>query len=121
MVNWYEAEDFDRVVFFVNDDLEIESETFGTLCRKYADETTTPHGVAPRYHTRGKELWSWGAGGNNPYKVEAFDTEEEAEHALMLSFMHDFANANDAPNVFNTREEADQDLEEIVADLADNE
>ena len=35
-------------------------------CENWMDETTTPHGIGPRLHLRGNEVWTWGVGGNNP-------------------------------------------------------
>ena len=61
----------------------------------FIDETTTPQGIAPRFHVRGTELWTWGHQGNAPHLISAYDTEAEAIEALEDSFAHDFWNCNE--------------------------
>lgn len=96
---------------------EVEELTLQDFLNEFiTDETTTPHGVAERYHIRYNysfvtgvdedendivsedtylteqdivdmegnvvaptfQIWSWGAGGNHPSKVNSYDTEEDA-------------------------------------------
>lgn len=99
----------DQVVFLIEDGKIRESKIRDL--DGYIDETTTPRGVAPRYHTRGNELWTWGHAGNFPRMLETFDTDEEAEAALEESFYYDFTNC---ANLFwfGTREEAQTWLSE---------
>jgi hypothetical protein len=80
----------DQVVFVVENGTIIESRIRDLS--GYIDETTTPHGVAPRFHVRGTELWTWGHQGNNPQVVSAYETVAEAEEALEDTFAHDFWN-----------------------------
>lgn len=58
------------------------------------------------------ELWVWGHCGQFPRLVTAFNNEEEANHALLLTFRHDLYSRLDTPDVFNTREEAERNLRE---------
>jgi hypothetical protein len=51
MINFNENEDFNRAVFTIEGG-SIVQHVLSELCRAYADETTTPIGIAPRYHTR---------------------------------------------------------------------
>lgn len=88
MMNFFEKEDFTCTVH-VLDNLGIISGTLADMCRRYADETTTPEGIAPRMHIRGTELWTWGVSGNNPALVATFKTDEEAKHALLLCWRMD--------------------------------
>ena len=62
----------------------------------------------------GVELWTWGVNGNNPALVEAFDSEEEADHALMLCHRFDLLNGDDNPIVYNTKAEAEEAIAEIA-------
>lgn len=63
---------------------------------------------APRY-----ELWAWGYAGNSREFVEGFDTEQEANHALLLWFRYDLYNGSNSPDVYDTREEAEAALKEL--------
>jgi hypothetical protein len=99
----------DQVVYLIEDGKIIESSIRDLS--GYIDETTTPRGVGPRYHTRGNELWTWGHQGNNPRIVSAYDTEAEAEEALEDTFAHDFWNCADIL-AFTTREDAEKWLAE---------
>ena len=58
------------------------------------------------------ELWTWGYMGNNREFIEGFDTEQEANHALLLYFKWDLYNGDTNPIVFDTREEAEAALNE---------
>jgi len=94
----------DQVVFTIEAGWVVESAIRDLS--GYIDETTTPHGVAPRLHVRGTELWTWGHAGNFPKLVRAYDTEAEAVEALEDSFAYDFWNS---PNIlaFNNRADAE--------------
>lgn len=111
MIDYFESEDFTRAVFTIEDG-EVVEHILSDLCRDYADETTSPRGVEPRFHLRGTELWTRGVGGQNPDLVMACDSEEEAVHALYLSFRYDLISGDNNPIVYNTREEAENDLRE---------
>lgn len=113
-MNFYEKENFDQAVYIIEDN-EIEQITLRELCLEFADETTTPNGINKRFHLReGVELWTWGAGGNNPALVETFDSEEEADHALMLCHRFDLLSGDDSPIVYNTKAEAEEAMAEFA-------
>lgn len=114
MLNYRKQQDFNKIVFIINDDQEIEEHNYGSLCRECADETCSPRGAEPRFHVRGNELWTWGPGGQNPVLVEEFETEAEAEHALLISFEYDLHNTDDAPIVFYTRADAEAELALLI-------
>lgn len=61
----------------------------------FIDETTTPRGVASRFHVRGAELWTWGHAGNFPKLVSVHDTEADAIEALEETFVYDFWNCSE--------------------------
>lgn len=121
MLNYFATEDFDRTVYTVTDDREVESHTLGELCRQYADTTTTPEGVGPRAHIRNDtELWAWGTGGQDRKLVYTFQTKEQAEHGLLLSWRWDLTNANaDTPPIFDTQAEAEGYIKDLLCDEAD--
>lgn len=99
-----------QTVYLVQNGQVIET-TIGE-CDGYIDETTTPNGVAPRLHVRGKNVWTWGHGGNFPNLVREFDTEEEARAALEDTFVYDFWKCPDIL-AFKTREAAEKLVREI--------
>ena len=113
MIDFHEPEDYNRTVFTL-----VEGKVVGyslkDLCLHYAETTTSPEGVSTTFHTRGNELWTWGAAGNNPSLFIAFDSEDEAEHALLLSFRFDLQNGVDNPVLYDTWEEARQALDELI-------
>lgn len=121
MINYFEPVDFDKTVYIVTDDREIESHTLGELCRQYADTTITPEGFGPRTHIRNDtELWVWGDGGRDRKLAYAFQTKEEAEHGLLLNWRWDLTNANaDTPPIFDTQAEAESYIEDFLCDWAD--
>jgi hypothetical protein len=117
MINYYEKIDFSRIVYTLANDLSgIEEHDLESLSREYADETTTPQGVAPRMYVEDNELRTWGCGGNNEALVEQFETSEQAEHALMLSYLYDLEHDVNAPTVFYSRADAEVSLAEILED-----
>ena len=102
----------DQVVYIIEDGEIVESRIRDI--DGYIDETTTPKGIAPRYHVRGRELWTWGVGGNSPRLIREYDTEEEAQEALDETFVHDFW-SNGEFLAFSTREQAETFLRDGVA------
>jgi hypothetical protein len=104
--------EFQKTVFVVRDN-EVEEITFGSLVREFADETTSPNGVAPRFFYDGNEeegydANTWGVGGNNRRDLDIhFDTEEEAEEWLLNTFEHDMDNSSESVYFFDTEEEAE--------------
>lgn len=110
---WNTGESFsplDETVYIVEDG-EIVETTIRNCDYDYIDKTTTPRGVAPRYHVRGTDLWTWGVQGNFPTKVRSYETEAEAQAALEKTFVDDFW-ACDAICSFTDREAAEQFLED---------
>jgi len=99
----------DQVVFVIENDQIVES-TIRDLSG-YIDETTTPAGVAPRFHVRGTELWTWGKNGNNPRCVNKYDSAEEAEDALEDTFLYDFWNCSEIL-AFTVRADAEKFMKE---------
>lgn len=118
---------FEQKVFWLNFDNEIEETTYGDMVREFADETTTPNGVAPRMHVRENEeegtyeLWSWGVQGNNPSFVRSFDTEEEANYALYETFEADMNEQDQYVVFYNDDKEAlKKELKELEEERNDN-
>lgn len=83
---------FDETTFWYDEGWGIQEGSYGDFVREYADETTTPNGVAPSFHVRGKQLWTWGVNGNSPKIWRQFSSEEEAEFALLETFEEDMNN-----------------------------
>jgi hypothetical protein len=99
----------DQRVFVVEDGRVVEKKIADF--DGFIDETTTPRGVAPRYHVRGTELWSWGHQGNFSRCVDKFDTEAEAEDALEGYFLMDYWACPDIC-AYKTREGAEASLQQ---------
>lgn len=113
--------DFSATVFTVEstgDGFAVRSHILTDLCRQHAEETTTPHGIGPKLHVRNTDLWTWGHCGQFPALVESFGTAEDAEHALLLSWLHDLENSPDVA-VYYTRADADSALSDLMG--AENE
>lgn len=104
----------DQVVFIIDNGQIVETPI--RALDGYVEETTTPRGVAPVYHIRENELWSWGHAGNFPRMIRAYDSEAEAIEALEDSFAHDFWNSEVSALAFTTR----ADAEEFLADNQDD-
>lgn len=49
-------------------------------------------------------------------KLEKFDSREEADHACLLCYKWDLDNADNMPRYFYTREEAEAELAEWLAE-----
>lgn len=92
MINYYEPVDFNR---FVRADGE--TLTLRDLAERWADLTTTPYGVAHTFFVDGTELWAWGVGGGTERLIETFETEAQAKHALLLSYLFDLDHHPEAP------------------------
>lgn len=111
-MNFYEKEDFSRTVYSIQGGIVVPA-TLETLCREWAETTTTPGGVDTCFHVRGNDLWSWGPAGNGRHHVASFDTEADAYHALLLSFRYDLLSRADAPEIFDTEEDAISALQDL--------
>lgn len=110
-LNYYEEVDFSREVYTLDLEFgEVLPRVLKSLCEETAVHTTTPKGVAPSYHVRGHELWTWGYGGNCPHMIESFASKKEAEHALLMTFLYDLKGQGCL--FFYTREEAQKAMEE---------
>lgn len=107
---------YDETVFIVHvDDKEIEETSIRDFCGvSFIEETTTPRGIGPVYHVRGKELWTWGKGA--PRKVAAYDSEAEAQEALEDTFAYDFWECEHII-AFIDRESAEKCLAEMLDEL----
>lgn len=114
MIDYYENVDFDRTVYFVENG-QVVDETLRDLVSEHAVETTTPQGIGKRFHVRDNELWDWGPQGNASRYIETFRSAEEAEHALLLCHRYDLLNGDDKPEYFETREEAETQLNEELS------
>lgn len=111
-----------KIVYTVNYETNcVEAHDYRNMISENVDETTTPMGVAPRFHIRENEkdnsfeLWTWGASGNNPRLVWSFETKEEAEIALFQTFERDFHNNDNAPSIYITEEKASTALKDWLA------
>lgn len=102
----------DRVIYVIENGQIIE--TTARQMSGYIEQTTTPHGVAPKYHLRGNQLWTWGHAGNFPKMVRGYETEQEATEGLEETFWHDFSNHPDMPSWYFTRGEAELKLASTV-------
>lgn len=90
MADFDKKVDFEKIVYTYDfDNQEIVNHVLGDLCRNCAEITTAPDGVGPKFHLRGNELWTWGHQGQFPRCFETYDTKEEAEYELMLTFKYD--------------------------------
>lgn len=71
--------------YILNSSGEIEKITYSEYLREFGgDKTTSPNGVEPRHHLRGKTLCTWGVRGNNFKTIEKFNTKKEAKKTLYL-------------------------------------
>src|ERR1035437_5464752 len=121
-----EMKEFQKNVFAVRNN-EVEEMTFGSLVREFADETTSPNGVAPRFFYDGNEeegydAYTWGVGGNNRRDLNIhFTTEEEAEEWLLNTFEHDMENSSENVDYFDTEEEAEELIISRNAEILESE
>lgn len=100
----------DQVVFLIESGKIVESKIRDL--DGFVDETTTPQGIAPRFHVRENQLWTWGYAGNNPRMVREFDTEAEAVEAMEDHFATDFFNSDILS--FTTRADAEAFLRQAA-------
>ena len=104
-------------VYIINDDGTIVESSMYDLVMRSLDYTTTPMGVAPRYHKREAddgsfEVWTWGHQGSFPKRVSAGLDDDEADEELFRFAEMDFDNDCHTPSWFGTRAEAEAFLAE---------
>lgn len=135
MSNFTVANAKNTPIFVVENESVIETNLFDFVMQS-AEETTSPVGVMPKLHIRhedyhcryGKlnavknnerlfEVWLWWSYGNGSHFIGEFETEAEAEDFIFNRiYDYDFM-SDDQRNTqfFFTREEAMQDLVEMMA------
>ena len=122
MINYYEQVDFTQTIFFITGDwvdgFEIEQATLAEFCEEHAEETTTPMGVGSLMHVRDNELRQWSISGDSSI-VETFETNEQAIHALYISFLYDATHDDSAPSIYYSENEAQEALKEIIESQSD--
>lgn len=103
----------DNTIFYINEDLEVESTTELEFIMRSVDETTSPMGVMPRLHIRENndentfEVWTWGTSGNNAKFIKSFEIKEEAdEFIFQKTYEYDFMedDQRDTQYFFNEEE-----------------
>lgn len=104
-MDFYQKIDFQSTVYKILDG-QIEPIELGILAQDYAEMVCAPTGATPRYHSRGNELWDWGRDGQSPRLVQAFNNEQDANHAAQLCWLDDLHNDDHAPMWFYTETEA---------------
>lgn len=88
-----------------------ELASLADFCEIFAEETTTPNGVAPKLHIRNEtEIWTWGSRGNNPELVESFYNEDETKYALYTMYL----NQIEGVEYILLKNDGDLDLEEFL-------
>lgn len=118
MINSYENNFFNKNVYVVDViNKTIEKTILRDLCDEHAEVTTSPIGIAPTFHLRGNELWTWGVQGNHPELIERFETPDEAEGALYSVYLYELTVKDECPIYFDTLEEAEADLAEFLLEL----
>ena len=100
------------IVFIVENGVIIEGPI--SSFRGFIEETTTPRGVAAKYHVRGDQLWTWGHQGNFPKMVSQHESEAEAVDALEDGFVYDFWECSDIL-AFKSRSDAEKYLADCAA------
>jgi len=110
MIDYHAPVDFSTTVYTIEGET-IRAHTLADLVREHCCEAPTPLGVMPVFHTRGAELWTYGHAGQHPRKVAAFETEQEAEHALLLAHLYD---TSEAVHIYYRREDAKTDLSDLL-------
>jgi hypothetical protein len=116
--------DFNSNVWYLNHRGEkVETTLADYLNEFWSDETTSPSGVRPRLHIREEtdeetgettfELWTYGVNGNNPRKLETFETEKEAENWILEYRYEKYLNSfSDSPVIFYSEQEIDEFIDE---------
>lgn len=110
MIDYHAPVDFAATVYTIEGET-IRAHILADLVRQHCREAPTPLGVMPVFHTRENELWTWGHAGQHPRLVAAFETEKEAEHALLLAHLED---ADRAVHIYYRREDAETDLSDLL-------
>ncbi|MGO1162312.1 hypothetical protein ACTOV4_10185 [Brucella sp. C7-11G] len=125
-MNFYEKEDFDRVVYTIDyekDGYPIIEHRLGDIVREYAEPGS---GGRDAMFVEGVELYSHDAG---PCRwrelVWTFDTEDEANHALLLCHRFNMyekmgTSWEHLPEVYDTREAAEEWQAEMLEEDAEN-
>lgn len=120
-MNFYEKEDFDRIVYTVDreqDGYPIIEHRLGDIVWDYIEWTSDGW---HRMDVEGKGLYSRKAG-HQPELVETFDTEAEANHALLLCHrfaMYENRGTEGNPWVFENREDAENEVREMLEEDAE--
>ena len=88
-LDYYSKIDFDQTVYVYHDEVPnlVVKYTLAELASEYAEETTTPRGVGPKYFAEDNCLYYWS--GSKQMLVSEFDTAEEADNAFLISALHD--------------------------------
>ena len=95
--------------------------TLRELSIQHADMTTTPRGVQTRMHIRdGRELWTWGPGGNSPSLVCIFDSDQEANHALLLCHKQDLDTSDISYTGLKDREFSIKEARKLLKNIGYN-
>lgn len=110
MIDYHAPVDFSATVYTIEGET-IRAHILADLARQHCREAPIPLGVMPVFHTRGTELWTWGFAGQNPHLVAEFETEKEAEHALLLAHLYD---TDEAVHIYYRREDAEADLSDLL-------
>lgn len=110
MIDYHAPVDFSATVYTIEGET-IRARILADLVRQHCREAPTPLGVMPVFHTRGAELWTWGHAGQHPRQVAAFETEKEAEHALLLAHFYD---TNQEVHIYYRRDDAESDLSDFL-------
>ena len=102
----------DTTIYVINDNGQIEETTIRAYEKIFVETTTSPHGVEPKYHLRGTEVWTWGVNGNFPKLISKHETESEAEAALDEIRLIEFYECQNLPFWLMSREQAEKFLAE---------
>lgn len=100
--------DFNRVVFALHDDGKVEEVVFKELCKRYAFKRETPLGLQDEHQVEGCDLKHWF--GNKLKLIQTYPNEEEAQYALMLTWLADFDFVDGSPECFDSKEELEAEL-----------
>lgn len=111
-MNWYEKERWDRIVYTIDyekDGYPLIEHRLGDIVWDYAEPG---NGGRNKMYVEGVELYSHAAGSCQWRElVETFDTEAEAEHALLLCHrfdMYENRGSNGNSWVYEKREDAEE-------------
>lgn len=115
----------EKMIYFINENLEVEEMSEYEFIMLSADETTTPRGVGMRWHTRENEetnmieVWTWGVRGNNPRYLEQFQTIEEADQFIFeKTYEYDFMEDDQRPTWYTeNKEEAEEEAKKMRQEM----